>query len=758
LLAFDRTTSLQDIAGDTTVPPRPGAEELPPELLGRLKVVIPGYHLIGEIARGGQAVVYKARDASDRIVAVKLLLGGQLADEVARERLKREAFVLSALKHDNIVTVIEFGQTHEGHDFLVMNYIEGRPLDQLFPDFQKIDCRSYDSSFLLTLFLKICDAVNAAHLAGVTHRDLSPSNILIDERNEPFILDFGLARTAFDRFLNVGAHFPSVSGQFIGKFAYASPEQAACKPDLIDVRTDVYALGIILYQILTGGKFPYEVAGGAPAVLNNIAHVKPTPPSELMEAIEAARATKQRIFRRPQPPLVNATVEAVVLKALEKKPEDRYQSAGALAEDIRNYLCGKPTVAIAKGDRRTYFPAWVGKLAAPIAAFLFPLFVLWIGLAAYFGTWPFPNPESKARDPKPVSQNTAEPKTIEPLRKLVAQAESAANASRRNELAADARKLVTPLVRDLGQSNAEIWDLAGRIAILLQDNELAVLADEALTRLRPDSALLGQLTPLTDPDDVRNWADHRPEFVRIYTLAASGDRAANGQLGLAYQLGSNGLPQDDAEAIGWSRKGADAGDGLSMCNLGVMSQLGRGGMPKNIDEALRWFEAGAKAGDGRAMSFLGSIDADGAAGLPKNDRTAIDWFRKGAAAGSGRAMSCLGEMCEEGRAGLDPSQAISWYRKAAEAGDPDGMYHLGHAYSRERAGELARDESEAVRWFRKGAQAGAPAAMRALGSLGESGGLGLPKDPSEATKWYRRAARRGDLVSQVWLRERHLAW
>ena len=113
----------------------------------------------------------------------------------------------------------------------------------------------------MTLFKKICDAVALAHRRGITHRDLSPSNILVDEQGEPHILDFGLARTAFDQFDGPEMKSVSVTGQFIGKLAYASPEQAGGVSAAIDVRTDVYALGVILYQILTGGRFPYQVVG-----------------------------------------------------------------------------------------------------------------------------------------------------------------------------------------------------------------------------------------------------------------------------------------------------------------------------------------------------------------------------------------------------------------------------------------------------------------------------------------------------------------
>jgi serine/threonine protein kinase len=231
-----------------------------------------------------------------------------------------------------------------------MNFITGRSLDELFLERPGADAPSEaapgEPASLLRLFMKICDAANAAHLRGITHRDLSPANILIDERGEPHILDFGLARTAFDRSMTRGGRDVSITGQFLGKLAYASPEQARGNVETIDIRTDVYALGVILYQIVTGGRFPYEVVGSIADVLNNIIHTKPTPPSRLCEGQDAgAAAADARRVRRQHPPVVNETIENIVLRALEKQPADRYQSAGELARDVGNYLAGRPTFA-----------------------------------------------------------------------------------------------------------------------------------------------------------------------------------------------------------------------------------------------------------------------------------------------------------------------------------------------------------------------------------------------------------------------------
>jgi len=324
--------------------------ELPDHLLSKLRISIPGYELLDKIGTGGQATVYRAKELTSGLtVAVKVLNGGINAAAGARERMQREAVALCALNHPNIVCAIETGRTPVGLDFIVMNYVDGRPLDALWKDRKFSAAIAPEPPARLRLFKRICDIVQSAHLKGITHRDLSPSNIFITPDGEPHILDFGLASTAFDHLLSPAGRNITVTGQFIGKVKYASPEQARGLHDAIDIRADVYALGVILYQILTDGAFPYEVVGALVDVLNNIIHTQPLPPSSTLRSRAASAPAKP--VRQKDPPLVNETIEAVVLKALEKNPADRYQSAGALAADIDQYLDGRPTAAVARNQK-----------------------------------------------------------------------------------------------------------------------------------------------------------------------------------------------------------------------------------------------------------------------------------------------------------------------------------------------------------------------------------------------------------------------
>jgi serine/threonine protein kinase len=377
----------------------------------KIKITLPGYKLGNVIARGGQAIVIKAvQESSGKAVAIKLLREGPLADSSARARLQREISVLASLNHPNIVAIIDNGTTAEGMDYLVMNFIAGQPLSEFIQQQGGTEATKSNpaSASLLKLFTKICSAMNAAHLRGVVHRDLSPSNIMVDLGGEPHILDFGLARTAFDRFLGGGDRTISTTGTFMGKLSYASPEQARGESDKIDIRTDVYALGIILYQIITGGEFPYKVDGNVVEALGNIVNQQPTPPSKRIAVREAQLSQEQRRLRQQHPPAVNDVLEAIVMKSLEKDPANRYQTAGELGRDVENYLAGMQTVAQVKsryGFSRSA-PARPASMPEPSGAVLtHRLAVAGLFLSVLVGCWAiyhFLNADSTPEAPAPT--------------------------------------------------------------------------------------------------------------------------------------------------------------------------------------------------------------------------------------------------------------------------------------------------------------------------------------------------------------------
>ncbi len=280
------------------------------------------YTILSEIHRGGQGIVYLAvQESTNRRVAVKILSRGPLAGSAeGLARFEREVESLSRLKHPNVVTIHDCGRDHD-HVYLVMDYVKGRPLDAYI----KAEHPSLHDT--LELFAKICDGVNAAHLRGVIHRDLKPGNILVDDLGEPRVLDFGLAKPV-DAAADSMVATMTQTGQFVGSLPWASPEQAEGGSERLDIRTDVYSLGVVLYQILTG-RFPYPVSGN---VVEIARHIMQTPPA-------------RPLTRSEDDAEIDRELETIVLKCLAKEPERRYQSAGEIARDLRRYLVNEPIEA-----------------------------------------------------------------------------------------------------------------------------------------------------------------------------------------------------------------------------------------------------------------------------------------------------------------------------------------------------------------------------------------------------------------------------
>jgi tRNA A-37 threonylcarbamoyl transferase component Bud32 len=314
-----------------------------------IKVAVEGYTLVRELSRGGQAVIYLAlQKSTGRKVAIKFLREGPLGSATEKNRMEREVKILAELDHPNIVKVIDRGETPEGWSYFVLEYIQGKILAEYLDEFRSLRAASEtpetDLAELLRLFVRICDAINAAHLRGIVHRDLKPSNLLIDNYGEPHILDFGLARGAVNWLSGDDQpRPPTVSGEFVGSLPWASPEQAEGVPSRIDIRSDVYSLGVILYELITG-EFPYEVFGKLPDVLEHIRRSAPRPPSEVIdERLAKTPETRPKARRLLNP--VSPALDAIVLKSLAKKREDRYQSAGDLGQDLVRYLAGHSTAA-----------------------------------------------------------------------------------------------------------------------------------------------------------------------------------------------------------------------------------------------------------------------------------------------------------------------------------------------------------------------------------------------------------------------------
>ncbi|MEE4273061.1 MAG: serine/threonine-protein kinase [Thermoanaerobaculales bacterium] len=343
---------------DETSPPSPNDEETvssyehdddaetladplsPPESdESRRPESIAGFRILGELGRGGMGVVWEAeQEHPKRRVALKVMRRDHVIDQIHIRMFRREAETLARLKHPNIAAIYESGHTDDGHDYFAMELVRGTTLDQwLASRPTRVD--DAEMKLRLGLFRSICDAVHYAHQRGVIHRDLKPSNIIVSDpdvsstsgtksRSLPSlkILDFGLARITDS---DIAATLVSEIGVIKGTLPYMSPEQARGDVAAIDLRSDVYALGVILYELLTGRR-PYDVSRAALAeAVRVICEEPPTPLRQSWSGV-----------RRP-----DRDLETIVGKSLEKEVDRRYGTAAELGDDVDRYLSSQPILA-----------------------------------------------------------------------------------------------------------------------------------------------------------------------------------------------------------------------------------------------------------------------------------------------------------------------------------------------------------------------------------------------------------------------------
>jgi len=713
--------------------------------------------------------VYSANDTTlgNQVVALKTILPEHDRSGVAVQRFKREVQYARMITHPNVCRIFDVGYHDSGDPdrpviFVTMEYLEGETLWMFLRDSGPLL-----PAQALPIVRQLADGLGAAHVAEIVHRDFkSPNVMIVPGKSGPraVITDFGLAR------LVENANFETAltkKGQFVGSPLYIAPEQI--EGNAISTATDVYAFGVVLYEMLTG-KYPFTGSTAMATAMRRL-HEPPTPPRAYL-------------------PSIDRQWEDVILRCLARLPEDRFQSMGDVMRalqpvPLRQDAATVPTPAPVPQKP----PRKRGSLAAGIICAL----VLAIAIGTMWKRqWGIPFID----DLRTTAQEAFDKGKYVQARRLFEQAVSGGDADAQVPLGATlamclggpcdiarSEKLLQEAAAR-GSHEAEAW--LGHVMFIRGGSDARAL-ELARSAAEQENAIAyyvigrgyehGRGVPKDDADADRYYALALPQLqemataghpygqtavanlylrgmpslpkneaaaVELYRKAAERDYPA-AQVNLAglYEEGTAGLPKDENRARTLYQKAAERRHPVALNRLGYCYSDGCLGLLKNAQKAAAYYQSAADQGLVTAINNLATFYYDGTGGMPKNRAKAAELMRKGADLGDAMAQTNLGSMYRDGEGGLpkDLSKAVAFYSSAAEQ---------GNSYARDRLGRLYEDGLGVTRDYAKAVEL-----YRAAGDEGQTNlgrmyalGRGVLKDEARAVELYGKAAARGESAAQ----------
>jgi serine/threonine protein kinase len=657
------------------------------------------YDVLDLIERGGMGVVYKARDSVlGRMVALKIMTTSHADSSDSRERFLREARAVSMLQHANIVVVHELGE-HEGNPYIVMEFLDGEPLHRIIYERAPISLPQK-----IDIILQVSKALQYAHQKGIVHRDIKPGNILVLRDGTVKVVDFGLAHLA-------GSDTITRTGVLIGTFSFMSPEQLNGEP--VDARTDIFALGIVFYLLLTG-KPPFEGISTADTI-NNILF-QPPPRIEQFHSIN-------------QPEL-----QPVLDKALAKKKEARYQSCSELAEDLSRFRKRFEAEAhLAELERERKLLAQMATHDPDGATLVLDAAAIPDAeeLQSFQTSQPeCPSPAIAISEPEPVATPESRPATrasTEPLRKQ-------RGGSLKWTIAGLATLVVAGTLyslftrRNLQPATTTSTPAVSAPAIPAPPSANALPPPSTSGTSSPQSASIP--SPASPPaavsDDKPRAAKPPQKVLSAAVTPSSSTKPSTSDQTSGTPLGSPGT----SSALLPAASAKLTAEEMNRRGLAAFQK-------KEYPLAIAWYRKAADQGFARAQNELGQCYLRGQ-GVAQDPRKAAELFRDSAEQGNAFGEHQLGVMYLRGWGGLprDYAQALEWFRKSADQNLPIGQFSLGNMYF--NGWGLPQDYGQALEWFRKAAGQGNPRAQQQLGVMYQNG-LGVPKDDTQAQYWFDKA-------------------